>query len=68
MNHPVIKWTTTVEYYDQQTGEQLTKNNANTNYYVVKTDKKTEFNNNKTIGHVTIYKTCALKPQLKLDI
>lgn len=68
MTHPVITWTTSVEHYDMKTGMQITKHNATNNYYVVKTDKITEFNKNKTKGNVKIYKSCSLKPQLKLEI
>lgn len=65
MKHPVIKWTTIVEWYDITNGEQITKHKAK-NYLVVKTEKQTTFNTNRTMGYVKITKLCTPNPQIKL--
>lgn len=40
-----VKWTSKTIYLDEETGEQLTKHNATTNYVTIKTDKHARFTN-----------------------
>lgn len=65
MNKWPIQWTTSVEYYDMEDGLQLTKHQAK-EYTVIRTDKITTFNKNKTKGHVRHIKQCRNKQQGKL--
>lgn len=63
-----IPWTSETQYYDVANGEQITKHKAQRDYYIIKTDKVPELNANKTRGHMKYIKTCAIKPQLKLEL
>lgn len=57
-------WTSHTERVDLETGEPITKWNAEHNYIHVKTDKHVTFNYNKTKG--TIHYTKGYQRDLKL--
>lgn len=62
-----IKWyTDKTQYVDMETGEQIRTKNLG-EYYVVKTDRKTLLNRNKTIGHIQHILLCRKNPQLTLN-
>lgn len=65
-----MKWHLTrssvTEYYDIETGEQITKHNMKQNYVRVKTDETITYNQNKTHEHKYRTVQCRRKPQLNL--
>lgn len=48
-----VHWKTKVNHVDIDTGEELTKHNAERNYIKIATDKHTIINQNKTHGTIT---------------
>lgn len=65
---PVIAWSTIKEWYDAETGDQITRAVAEREYYVLKTESQKTFNELRTRCIIKIQKICAKKPQLKLDL
>lgn len=66
INWPV-KWTSKTNYVDIDTGEQLTRYNAKTNYKTIQTHKHAKFTNaTKTQGFIEYTKLCRHKRQGQL--
>lgn len=65
---PVIKWSTIKEWYDTETGLQITRTVAERDYKVLKTESQKTFNNTRTRCTIKIQKICIKNPQLKLDL
>lgn len=61
-----VKWTSYIKYVDLQTGEEITKQNAQTNYIKIKTKKHATLNATQTHGTVEYTIECRRKPQLNL--
>ena len=60
------RWKSKSRYVDIDTGEELTKRNAETNYIYIASDKHTELNRNETFGFITWTKKFCKNPQTKL--
>lgn len=60
------RWISKSVYVDLDTGEEITKWNAEKDYLHVGTDKHVKFNYNKTCGYITFTKKYCKNPQLKL--
>ena len=60
------RWVSKKIYVDIDTGEELTKFNAEQNYILIGTDKHVKLNRNKTFGYITWIKKYCKNPQLKL--
>lgn len=66
---PIQRWSSTTEYYDVATGEQITKTEfKNHSYIVVERHKHTTLNELKTSAHVKHTLLCKINPQLKLKL
>lgn len=66
---PVQRWSSSTEYYDVATGDQITKTQFKRDGYIaVERHKHTEFNELKTAAHVKHTIICKLNPQLKLKL
>ena len=61
-----IRWISKSRYVDIDTGEELTKHNAETNYIYIGSDKHTELSRNETFGFITWTKKYCKNTQLKL--
>lgn len=65
-NYLGTRWTSKTEYYDIETGEQITETQFKRHYIKHKTNKYAELNHNKTKGHIRYTIEARRKPQLKL--
>lgn len=65
---PSIRWHThKTLYVDIESGEQIRPENIK-HYILIKTEKKTRINANKTIGHIWYIMQCKPNPQLTLKL
>lgn len=62
-----IHWSSSSKWVDVETGEEITKHNAITNYIKLKTSKHVKLNENKTKGHIEYTNECRRNPQSKLS-
>lgn len=61
-----LKWTTTSEWVDVETGEVITKENAKQNYNITRKIKKYEYDKNHESGRTKITNECRKSTQLKI--
>lgn len=60
------RWTTKSTYVDIQSGEELTKHRAKTEYIIINKTKRTIINGNKTRGCIEVTNECIRQQQGKL--
>jgi len=68
MQNTAIHWSSNSKYVDTETGEQITKYNAEQNYIKIQTKKHATININKTKGHIEYVHEYRRNPQRKLFI
>lgn len=61
-----IHWKSESKYVDIDTGEEITKHNAATNYIKIKLSKHVQINEIKTKGTIYYIHECRKQPQGKL--
>lgn len=63
-----IFWTSKTEYYDVDTGDQISKNKAEdkTKYIKIKTNKNVKINEHQTRGTIEYTIECKKQPQTRL--
>lgn len=66
MQNTAIHWTSNTKWVDLDTGEEITKHNAQSNYIKIKTVKNAKINDIKTRGHIEYINECRKSRQTKL--
>jgi len=68
MQNTAIHWSSSSKHVDLDTGEQITKYNAEQNYLKIQTKKYATINTNKTKGHIEYVIGYRRNPQGKLSL